>query len=447
MLSANPGLTPAEMAQAIMTTAEHRGDPGKNNDYGVGLVQAFQAVNGVESGVVYESHVFDDTGDGNGDLALDPGERVIMPLTVRSINDISAVADLEAVLSTATPGVTIHDQYATFPAIPALGTAESNPPHFSLTLDPAACTTLVAFDLELRFGGNVRRSTFYVRVGDETPITLLADDFETDTGWISDPGTASEGTWERGDPIGVQDGQGRFSSPEDDSSDPGVNCWVTDNGGGNNENRNDVDDGSVYLISPAFGSLHMLSLDLTYDRWYYDTSGPAADAFRTEVSNDGGTNWTLAQEQTFGFGGWETQVVNLFAVLPPTDDMRLRFVVSDGVDDSPVEGGLDEVYVDGIYVDCQDYTPAPASAPNPVGDTVLVGVDTGGHTVLSWDAPPVDGSHDAATLYRIERSTSPNGTFTQAGSSTVTSWVDVDALRSAESFYYRVVAENSGGTE
>jgi subtilisin family serine protease len=147
MLSANPGLTPAEMAQAIMTTAEHRGDPGKNNDYGVGLVQAFQAVNGVESGVVYESHVFDDTGDGNGDLALDPGERVIMPLTVRSINDISAVADLEAVLSTATPGVTIHDQYATFPAIPALGTAESNPPHFSLTLDPAACTTLVAFDL------------------------------------------------------------------------------------------------------------------------------------------------------------------------------------------------------------------------------------------------------------------------------------------------------------
>ena len=31
-------------------------------------------------------------------------------------------------------------------------------------------------------------------------------------------------------------------------------------------------DGSVYLISPPFGSLHMLSLDLTYDRWYYDNS-------------------------------------------------------------------------------------------------------------------------------------------------------------------------------
>jgi subtilisin family serine protease len=31
MLQANPDATPEQLAQALMTTAQHRGDPGKNN--------------------------------------------------------------------------------------------------------------------------------------------------------------------------------------------------------------------------------------------------------------------------------------------------------------------------------------------------------------------------------------------------------------------------------
>jgi serine protease AprX len=52
MLQANPEATPAENAEALMTTAQHRGTPGKNLDYGTGLVQALPAVLAVESGVV-----------------------------------------------------------------------------------------------------------------------------------------------------------------------------------------------------------------------------------------------------------------------------------------------------------------------------------------------------------------------------------------------------------
>jgi len=65
---------------------------------------------------------------------------------------------------------------------------------------------------------------------------------------------------------------------------------------------------------------------------------------------------------------------------------------------------------------------------------------------LTWVAPPVDGTHDAATLYRIERAVSPSGPFTEAGSATATTWVDIDALDSTDSYYYRVRAENAGGT-
>ena len=189
----------------------------------------------------------------------------------------------------------------------------------------------------------------------------------------------------------------------------------------------------------------MLTLELSYDRWFYDVE--SGNKFRAEVSNDGGLDWTPLEELIYGYGGWATNAVDLFALLRPTDDMRLRFVVEDDFIDDPVEGAVDEVRIEGVWVDCQAYTPPAALAPNPVGDTLQVGTDPGGHTVLDWDAPPVDGGHDAATLYRIERAVSPAGPFTEAGSATVTRWVDVDALGASEPYYYRVHAENSGGSE
>lgn len=104
MLQSNPEATPAELAEALMTTAEHRGDPGKNNVYGAGLVQAYPAVLAVESGVLYLSHTIDDSVEGNGDLKLDPGERVSMEVTIESRVD-TPIDDLVAILSSATPGL------------------------------------------------------------------------------------------------------------------------------------------------------------------------------------------------------------------------------------------------------------------------------------------------------------------------------------------------------
>jgi subtilisin family serine protease len=448
MLSSNPEATPEELAEAILTTAEHRGDPGKNNIYGTGLVQAFPAVRAVESGLWYDSHSIDDTDAGNGDLDLDPGERVEITITVRSVEAVP-VEGLEAILSTTTPGVMIHNRHATYPTVPALGTAVGNAPHFSLTVDPTACATVVTFDLELRFDGKARRQRFEARIGEVEAITLLADDFESDLGWSSDPGSTTQGAWVREDPIGVLDGSGQMSNPEDDTSVAGVSCWVTGNGelnGKKDENNNDVDDGAAILLSPPFGVTNILSLDLAYDLWYYDNSF-GGDSSRVEVSSDGGQSWLLVEEIIFPTSGWETHTADLFALLPPSDDMRLRFVVEDGGTDTAVEGAVDEVSIDGTWVHCQDYTPPAELAPNPVGDTLRIQADPGGHTVLTWQAPPVDATHDAATLYRVERATSPEGPFTEAGSSTVTEWLDLDALVTAEPYYYRVTAENAGGSE
>jgi len=421
MLQANQGATPAELAEALLTTAEHRGDPGKNNVYGVGLVQAYGAVSAIESGVIYLSHTIDDSEAGNGDTMIDPGETVLMQIDVESRSEV-AIDGLEGILSTRTPGITIHNRHATYPSLPARGaTATSNAPHYSLSIDPSECSTIAVFDLELRYGGERSRSTFTVRVGEPETVILLDDDFEADLGWTVDDGTCTQGFWVREDPIGVQDGQSRYSNPEDDTSDPGTTCWVTGNGeltGKKDENNNDVDGGMVTLTSPPFGLDHMLSLNLSYDRWYYDVD--SGNSFRAEISNDGGMDWLLLEEWIYSAGGWYDSNIDLFALLPSTDDMLLRFIVHDDGADDPVEGAIDEVLIEGIWVNCQPYDPPVALPPNPVGYTLMVEKSTYGHAELTWDAPLVDGGHDAATLYRMHRGLAPNAPFDEPGSATTT---------------------------
>jgi subtilisin family serine protease len=443
MLQANPDLTPAEIAEALMTTAEPRGLPGKDNVYGAGMLKAYPAVLAVESTVVYVSHTIDDADAGNGDGNLDPDETAVVSVVVESRTD-DPIVGLEAILSTATPGITIHDHRASYPLLPARGTATSNAPHFSVHVDPAACSSVVAFDLELRYAGAVRRASFGVRVGTEVPLAPLDFDFETPSPWTAS-GTATRGAFVREDPVGVSV-TGGMSNPENDTTPaPGTMCQVTGSGGGG-ASTNDVDGGSAMLTSPAFGAPFVLEMTLAYDRWYYDDSA-SSDSFRAEVSNDGGTSWTVIEQRVTPSSGWGTTQADVLALLPPSDDMRLRFVVTDGGTDSVVEGAVDEVHIAGTWVDCQDFTPPALLPPNPVGASLHVAKDPGGHAVLSWQAPPVDASHGPATLYRIERAPDPEGPWTEVGSATSTSWFAIDALTQAESWHYRVTAENSGGIE
>jgi hypothetical protein len=450
MLQAAPDATPARLAEAISLTAEDRGDPGKDNTYGAGLIRAYEAVQMVESKLFYDSHTIDDTLEGNSDLGLDPGERVTMAIRIRSIDATTAIDGVEAILSTSTPGVQIHNQIGFFPTVPILGTAESLAPHYTLTLDPGTCASAVTFDLEVRFGGDARLSTFTVGVGEASAVTLLEDDFETDQGWTTDPGTATDGYWVRVDPNESRDFQQRSSAPADDSTpDPGTHCYVTGNDGSLFDvNSDDVDGGTVTLTSPAFGSSGMLSLVLRYDRWYYASTPGGTDNLRTEISTDGGSNWTLVEQIDQAFGdAWYRRVVNLLPLVTPTADMRVRFAATDSPPDGPVDAAIDELAVTGITAVCEDHTPIAAQPPNPVGNTLLLSKDPGGHVVLEWDAPPVDAGHDPATLYRVDGAASATDPFTEIGSATVVTWFDVDGLGTPAPSYYLVRSENSGGAE
>ncbi|MCP3981122.1 MAG: S8 family serine peptidase [bacterium] len=449
MLQASPEATPRTLAEAIMLTAQHRGDPGKNNDFGTGMVRAYDAVVRVQSDIFFDSYSIDDTAGGNADLGLDPGESVTMKIVVRNITETTAVGGVSAILSTTTPGVEVHNHVGGFPTVPATGSVESLAPHFSFTVDPGTCADAITFDLELRFNGETHLTTFDVGVGAASQVTYFDVDFETDPGWTTDNGTATAGFWVREDPIPSQDFSQRQANPGDDTTpDPGTHCFVTGNGGSLfNVNANDVDGGSVSLTSPTFGSPNLLRLELRYDGWYYGANSIPSDEFRVEVTNDGGQSWTTLETRNIVFGGWYTREFNLLPALSPTADMQLRFSASDFGGDGPVEAAVDEVRIRGVEAVCESWTPPSALAPNPVGNTLLAAADPGGHVVLSWSAPPVDGGHDPATLYRVDHDVSAQGAFSEIGSATATTFADVDALAAPGVSYYLVRAENSGGPE
>jgi putative hemolysin len=199
---------------------------------------------------------------------------------------------------------------------------------------------------------------------------VFADDFESDTGWtVEDDAGLEDGTWDRGAPVGGGD---RGDPPAD--ADGSGSCYLTDNTDGNS----DVDGGWTRLTSPPLDLSGCDEARVRFALWYTNNHGdnPQMDTFRVSVSGDGGLSWTLVDSVgplTPMPQEWheESFVVGDHTAL--SDDVRVRFEVSDLWGGSLVEAGIDAFRVERI--DC-DPTGLPgggvdsrlalhANAPNP----------------------------------------------------------------------------------
>lgn len=123
-------------------------DTGTLNNWTLTLTYPSQACG---SSLAYYSSTKSDacngTGSGGGNNTVEPGEDVVIPITARA-NGTSGVTGVSATLTTSTPGVTVTDNYATYPDIPSDGTAQSNPDHFRVHIDSGvACGTNANFSI------------------------------------------------------------------------------------------------------------------------------------------------------------------------------------------------------------------------------------------------------------------------------------------------------------
>jgi hypothetical protein len=112
----------------------------------------------------HRAHTIDDSAGGNGDGVLNPGESVVVAVTVENIG-VADGTGLSSTLTTTSLGCTITDGAADFPDVAIGNLATTLPDHFSYTLDAAASHgDLVELALEWSADGGYSGGTSFVSV-------------------------------------------------------------------------------------------------------------------------------------------------------------------------------------------------------------------------------------------------------------------------------------------
>jgi carboxypeptidase T len=175
--------------------------------------------------------------------------------------------------------------------------------------------------------------------------TVYSDNFETATGWTTNPNgtdTATAGLWERGDP------QQTSSSgvKQLGTTVSGSNDLVTGRLAGTDAGTHDVDGGVTSIRSPVINLPSTGTLTLSF--WYYLAHGSnssAADYFRVSIVHNGGTTPVFTKNGAASNVNavWTPATVNL----TPYAGQSIRFLIeaADLSTASLVEAAVDDVTI------------------------------------------------------------------------------------------------------
>ena len=192
MLSKDINLSPADVCRILEETA-HPLAEGKSNTYGFGRVDVFAAVEAIQLGAIkYSAYAINDP-EGNNNHRLNPGESVLMDLTMENVTE-EPVSNVSVVISTDNAEVTITDNTVDFPNFAANETLTvENAFAFSIT-DNLIAGEQIKFNLEVSVGGEVTANfSFKVSVYDYLlqlgNVVVLNDD---DGNGLLNPGETAD---------------------------------------------------------------------------------------------------------------------------------------------------------------------------------------------------------------------------------------------------------------
>jgi subtilisin family serine protease len=349
MREANPDIAVEQVKQIIYETAFDLGLPGEDNDYGWGMIDAYEAVQ-VALGSVSLTFTFPD----GRPAVLDP----LGGTTIRVHVSGTAV--------TPVPGTgTLY--YSTGGPYTAAAMNETAPNEYEAVFPSFECLADVTyyFSADADTGDTVYNpySAPNANYAAEVYTGIVydyQDDFETDQGWfVHDQPELTTGGWERGVPAGGGD----RGDPAADADGSGQ-CYVT----GLADGDNDIDDGYTVLTSPILDASDP-DKSIVYWRWYSNTFGadPQNDIFVVDVTDDGGLAWVNLETVGPGGpevgGGWIRKEF-LVSDIPGIENsslFRIRFTASDLNDGSVVEAAIDGVEISKFYC-------AAATCPDINGD-------------------------------------------------------------------------------
>lgn len=204
------------------------------------------------------------------------------------------------------------------------------------------------------------------------------DAFGVDLGWTTQS-NASSGQWERGEPIGTTN-QGDFVNPDLDSNlDANDECYMTGNGGGQAGN-DDVDNGSVTLITPPMELADYDDAVLSFWYWFYNGGGQGTspnDKLEVRVTN--GNQTVTVFTQNVSASEWRfSGEIHLKDYIALTDEVRVQFVTADDAPGHLVEAAVDIFKVvpgDASSTTNLDVSAFLKASPNPSATSFVLNYD------------------------------------------------------------------------
>ncbi len=172
VLSGNPGLDPAEVRDALTSTAIDIGEPGVDGRTGYGVILADQVLGytGASPQPLARAESPKVTPEGGGEY-LNPGDTATVDLPVTNVGDATAVST-SVVLTSPTPGVTITPRARSYGAIEKGDTVIRS---YQITVPESHQVGVpVVLNTRVTFAGAYSPTTasFSVDVGEPSPTTV-----------------------------------------------------------------------------------------------------------------------------------------------------------------------------------------------------------------------------------------------------------------------------------
>jgi leucyl aminopeptidase len=377
-------------------------------------------------------------GPGSGDGIVDPGESVLMPVTLR--NDGTArLSHVSGTLSTPTGGVTIIDASAAWPDLPRGAASPSLPNHFGYQVaDAVPCGTTMYAAISLDYAEGANDTGLATTIGNPHEVLLLDEDFAAGipAGWTIVDGGSGGGaasTWTAANP------GGRTIDPPFDAS----FAIVDSDQAGSSATQDEA------LITPSFDASACAEVVLDFSsqfRWYSGGQDEHADV---DLSTDGGSSWRNRLRIEGGSDGYPapvTRSVDIGSTLGGSlDDARIRFRYYQA--QYEWWWAIDNVAVRCTIMEC---TPCAvtAGAPGEPGVTTPLTVQrVAGNLVFAWGAPGAGCQPVDYAVYRGDLTTLSSQGYSHdqvlscaTGSTSLTIPETHPAVGATD--YYLVVADN-----
>jgi subtilisin-like proprotein convertase family protein len=424
------------------------GDTGTLNSWSITFTYPAQSCG---ASLEYQSNTFTDscsgTGSGNNDGYIDPGEDITIQITLHN-NGTYGATGVVGTLSSTTAGVSVTDNYATYPDILADGSGVSQANHYTVHIDNSvACGTTLNFLLHITSNEGSWDRTFSLTVGQIVPGggTILNENFAS----------GIPGTWS------VIDGG---------SGGGAASTWTTANPGGrtatspiatpfaivDSDNAGSSATQDEQLITPVLDLSTATSVTLQFDQYfrYYSYGGDEYGDVDVKSSKTGGAWTNVFRNHGADSANPDHRTIDITAQAAGASNVQVRFHY--------YQGSYDWYWmVDNVKVTytapggCNIHPCTPSATPPPeiaTGTNYTWPTATQSSQIMGWN------TEATATGYRVYRGTLANlGNLCNTGTDFCTRYdgtnttLDITSDNPAtidstnKVIYYLIVAYNAGG--